>query len=130
MTGKRFARIGGLLLAGMLAVVPAATLTVAAGLAGPRFLQSVDDLPIMDGLTEVANATVVFDKPGGRIVEAYATGRGLSTAEVLKFYAGTLPQLGWQRLSETEYQRESERLKLTVTRSEDKLTLRYDIAPR
>jgi len=122
MSGKRLTVFLGVVLAGMLGA--------GAALAGAGFLRSVDDLPIMDGLTEVPNATVMFDKPGGRIVEAYATGRGIRSADVLKFYAGTLPQLGWRQVSDTEYQRETERLKLTITQNDDKLTLRFDIAPR
>ena len=58
------------------------------------FIAEIDDLPLMPGLAEVEGAGVVFDKPSGRIVEAYA--RGAVTREaVASFYRDTLPQLGW-----------------------------------
>ena len=37
---------------------------------------------------------MVFDKPGGRIVEAQASGT-LTGQQVATFYSSALPQLGW-----------------------------------
>src|SRR3546814_7081615 len=54
----------------------------------------VEDLPLMPGLAEIADAATVFDAPQGRIVESYAAGT-VAAAEIRSFYAQTLPQLGW-----------------------------------
>lgn len=92
------------------------------------FLGAYEDLPLAPGLTEDANAGVVFDSPGGRIVEAYATG-AVKAAEVLRFYAATLPQLGWTRETDTVYRREAEVLRLDPATHGKTLTLRYAISP-
>ncbi len=74
------------------------------------FISIIDDLPLMPGLVEEAGG-VVFDSPGGRIAQAYASG-DVSQGAVLAFYGETLPQLGWRSLSVGVYQRESEILKV------------------
>ena len=95
--------------------------------AGP-FLSAYEDLPLAPGLTEAAGAGVAFDSPSGRIVEAYAHGP-VKAAEVLKFYAATLPQLGWRRESDTLYRREAEVLRLDPASKGGVLTLRFAISP-
>ena len=47
----------------------------------------------------------------GRIVEAYASGP-VSRDQVLRFYAATLPQLGWRADGDAAFRREDEILKL------------------
>ena len=74
------------------------------------FVSTIEDLPLMPGLVEEAGG-VVFDSPGGRIVEAFAIGE-VSEGEVRAFYGETLPQLGWRALDVGVYQRESEILKV------------------
>ena len=76
-----------------------------------QFMSSVEDLPVMPGLTEDAASGVVFDSPAGRIVEAYASGL-VAQGEVVEFYAETLPQLGWYREGEVMFVREGEVLAL------------------
>ena len=98
--------------------VLALTLMAAPALQGqenptPGFVPGVDDLPLMPGLTADLEATMVFDKPDGRIVEAAATGT-VSRDAVTAFYASTLPQLGWLREGPARYTREGEVLNLTI----------------
>src|SRR5919106_2367086 len=59
------------------------------------YVAGIADLPLMPGLEELPDAGVVFDKPAGRIVDAYAQGR-VTPASVLDFYGKALPQLGWR----------------------------------
>ncbi len=82
--------------------------------AADTYLSAVDDLPLMAGLKEALGQGVVFDAPQGRIVQAYASGP-LSPAEVRKFYAATLPQLGWRADGPLRFNREGERLTLEIT---------------
>jgi hypothetical protein len=77
------------------------------------FVPGVADLPLMEGLEADPNATLVFDKPEGRIVEAAATG-AVSPEAVIAFYAATLPQLGWLREGPALYTREGEVLRITI----------------
>lgn len=93
------------------------------------FVTGVEDLPLIAGLTEQADAGVVFDKPSGRIVEAYATG-ALTRAEVVAFYVQTLPELGWRRLGDMAFARESEVLRIVVSGDDGALTVRFSLSPR
>ncbi len=95
---------------------------------GGAFVTEVADLPLMPGLEEVEGAGVVFDKPAGRIVEAYARG-DVSREAVLAFYRDTLPQLGWTEASGGDFRREGERLALEFLDGDGPLTLRFTLKP-
>ncbi len=106
---------------------------VLVGIDGPaaqdaRFVQEVADLPLMPGLSEVKDAGVVFDKPDGRIVEAYAQGE-VERAAVLRFYSKTLPQLGWHEAGATNFQREGEKLSLDFLDGGGALIVRFTLTP-
>jgi hypothetical protein len=83
----------------------------APGLAAEAFVAGIEDLPLMPGLQSLAAENVVFDAPGGRVVEAWAEGDATREA-VLAFYASTLPQLGWTQATPQSFRREGERLQL------------------
>ena len=92
------------------------------------FMAGVADLPLMPGLAEVPDAGVVFDKPAGRIVEAYAEG-AVSRAAVTAFYISTLPNLGWRAKAEALFQREGELLRLGFMRDDGALVVRFTLQP-
>lgn len=92
------------------------------------FVAGVEDLPLMPGLAEVSGAGVVFDKPGGRIVEAYAEG-AVGRAEVIGFYRQTLPQLGWHAVGDTVFRREGERLEIVILGGDGDLVVRFTLQP-
>ena len=100
----------------------------AGAVAEEGFFSTVNDLPLMPGLSEIEAATTVFDKPGGRIVEAYAEGRAQPQA-IWRFYDRTLPQLGWQRRSRGRFVRDGELLSIQVTAAGQSRTVRFSIAP-
>jgi hypothetical protein len=77
------------------------------------FLHEVEDLPLMPGLRETADAAVVFESPPGRIVVAYATG-AVGGEAVFSFYAESLPQLGWRQEERGLFRRDGETLTLEV----------------
>lgn len=98
------------------------------------FFKDIDDLPLMVGLTERADGSMIFDSGSGRIVESFAEGK-VTRQAVLDFYALTLPQLGWKQYAPGVFRREGETLKLafpeTGTISEDgrPLTVRFTLSP-
>ncbi len=92
------------------------------------FMTGVADLPLMPGLAEVPDAGVVFDKPAGRIVEAYAEG-AVSRAAVTAFYISTLPNLGWHAKAEALFQREGELLRLSFMGDDGALVVRFTLQP-
>ena len=94
----------------------------------PAFVAGVADLPLMPGLAEVPEAGVVFDKPSGRIVEAYAQGP-VSRAAVTRFYLSTLPNLGWRAKAESVFRREGEELRLGFMGDDGALVVRFTLQP-
>lgn len=103
-------------------------LLAAASARAEGFLSAYEDLPLAPGLTEVAGSGVAFDSASGRIVEAFAHG-AIKRADALKFYAATLPQLGWKRETDTLYRREAEVLRLDPVTQGKGVTIRFAISP-
>lgn len=102
-----------------------------AGAENGAFVSVIDDLPLMRGFAEVGKG-VEFSTAQGRIVEATAIqvpDADATEADVLAFYAETLPQLGWSRAGEKRFQREGEVLELLFGRSAGRLTVRFSLAP-
>ena len=95
------------------------TVLFVALLAGPAFaradafFQSVSDIPLMPGLSEITDQEVVFDKPEGRIVEAAAS-TSRNRDAILSFYDSTLPQLGWDKTGAGTFVRSGETLKIGI----------------
>jgi len=77
------------------------------------FVSVIADLPLMTGLEEDIAAAVVFETDSGRIAQAVASGM-VEERSVRKFYADTLPQLGWHLETLNRYRREGEVLALEV----------------
>lgn len=101
-----------------------------------KYLDAVEDMPLMDGLYETGEGGMVFDKPNGRIVRTIAEGR-VSLVTARRFYENTLPQLGWVRHKKLEligdllvFDRESERLEIEfVPMSGSKTQVRFSFQP-
>lgn len=106
----------------------ALSFALAASARAEGFLAVYEDLPLAPGLAEVQGSGVAFDSPMGRIVEGYAKG-AVKAADVLKFYATTLPQLGWTRETDTLYRREAEVLKLGTDTEGRALVVHFTISP-
>lgn len=119
-----------------------AALLVALSAAGPgrpasaadadaSFLAQVEDLPLAPGLAE-GDGGFTFDKPDGRIVEAYASGR-VTGAEVMSFYREALPQLGWREVPARPgavFLRGAERLTIeTAQQAAGRLVVHFVLAP-
>ena len=92
------------------------------------FVAGIEDLPLMGGLIEDGDAGLVFDKPEGRIVEAYATGEVTASA-VRAFYTATLAQLGWQASDDGAYQRDDESLRIIISGVDGALTVQFSLSP-
>jgi hypothetical protein len=103
----------------------------AQGVAG-AFVEGIDDLPLMPGLVGMADQSLVFDKPNGRIVQAVAVGRVQASA-VKSFYADTAPQLGWKSAGEGRFTRDGESLRIEMIDAGapgGALTVRFLINPQ
>lgn len=61
------------------------------------YLSMLGDVPLAEGLVELPEAGIVFDKPQGRIVQMTAThSRQITQEKLISFYTHSLPNLGWQ----------------------------------
>ncbi|MBV9522142.1 MAG: hypothetical protein JO010_05085 [Alphaproteobacteria bacterium] len=93
------------------------------------FVAGTEDVPLMSGLRNIADSLVVFDKPEGRIVEVEARGR-VTRAAVERFYAATLPQLGWTADGPRAWHREEEGLRLDFKGRDGDLRVDFTLSPR
>ena len=91
------------------------------------YLKEIDDLPLPAGFVEQPGGTE-FDAPTGRIVEATAQGHGLEV-EIAQFYDATLPELGWNRVSDSTYARDKEVLHVDTSISGMNVTVHFSLAP-
>jgi hypothetical protein len=95
------------------------------------YLSLLGDVPLAEGLAELPDAGIVFDKPQGRIVQITASHNRLTTrTKLIEFYKDSLPNLGWQaRAAENSiltFERQGEILRLTFTAD----LVIFDLAPR
>ena len=93
------------------------------------FIAGIEDLPLMDGLLEDRGAGLIFDKPDGRLVEAYAFGHS-SEAEIARFYQSTLPELGWHSAAPLIFEREGERLKIMLEPESEGISVHFLLTPQ
>ncbi len=112
---------GTLLLAAAMVALP----LLAYG-ADSTFLKEVDDLPLAPGLVEQPGGTL-FDAPQGRIVEASAQGPVMEV-EARQFYDESLPQLGWQQVGSSTYQRDKEVLRIDYSEGTP-MTVHFSLTP-
>jgi hypothetical protein len=118
---------GALLVAAALSATGAVSLAEEAQ--PPRaYLRGIQDLPLMRELTELEETSVVFDKPAGRIVISLAQGE-VSEADVLDFYASTLPQLGWTLEGKATFHREGEVLRIEFEVDDKPLRVHFSLSP-
>lgn len=91
---------------------------VPAAAGGGRFISNMPDVPLMAGLEEMPQIAVIFDTPEGRVTQAFLESRGPTQAQIARFYADTLPQLGWGPAGAGRWTRRSEALALSFTQPE------------
>lgn len=66
-------------------------------------MSGANDIPLADGLAELPDGMLVFDKPEGRIVQLTTARRAdLTESDIAAFYRRTLPNLGWVLKTESE----------------------------
>ena len=97
----------------------------------PEFFAGLVDVPVMPGLTQEPEQAVVFDTPGGRVVEAQAyAAEGVTKSEILGFYTRSLPQLGWQERPAGRFVRDGERLDIQAFQAGGLWAVRLTLAPQ
>ena len=81
------------------------------------FINGLEDVPVMEGMTQEKNDAIAFGNEESRLVEAVLTSAKTSFGKVKTFYRDTLPQLGWKCTGESagkiSFYREGEILEIT-----------------
>ena len=95
-----------------------------------QFFSGLSDIPLMEGLEELPEQGVHFDKPEGRVVEAVALMDSVAQPAVAAYYLNTLPQFGWSRIADQDYIRQGEKLHLSFEENEGHLFFKILISPR
>ncbi len=116
---------GAVLAAGLVVLTGLAAQTAAA----PGFVAGTEDIPLMPGLRNQESTLVVFDKPQGRIVEIEARGK-VTRAAAEKFYAASLPPLGWVADGTHRWRRDGEGLRLDIKGPDGDLRVGFSLSPR
>jgi len=93
------------------------------------FLHGMEDIPLMAGLYEIPEETLVFDKPEGRIVHAAAASENAGRGEIEAFYNNTLPQMGWRSAGAGSFVRQGEELQISVQQNEGYSLVMFTVLP-
>ena len=88
----------------------------------------IDDLPLMQGMVEKPDDTVIFDKPGGRIAE-FSTKISAAPEAVKSFYQQVLPPLGWKPLRSSAFTRDGETLKMDFNKNGGETVIHFTLTP-
>lgn len=97
--------------------------------AAASYSSVIEDLPLMPGMTEISKDALVFDTPSGRIAET-GVETATSAAVISKFYAETLPPLGWKEVSAFIFIRENESLKINIEQKDHASHVRFSLSPK
>jgi len=89
----------------------------------------IEDLPLMPGMAEKPDEAIDFDSPAGRIAGTAAETEATAT-DILGFYAGALPPLGWTVLPPAGFVREGETLTLDIEQKNGVSLVRFNLTPR
>lgn len=97
--------------------------------ADARFFETLYDVPVMPGMAELPDRSLVFDKPEGRFAQAGAAGEKVTEEGIKAFYKASLPQLGWAPAGADSYIREGEKLTLSVGSEGVYKVARFTLSP-
>ena len=95
----------------------------------PLFFEALYDVPVMPGLEELKDQAMLFDKPDGRIASVMAASKNLNATDISRFYAESLPQLGWRKTAENQYVRGSDRLKMELSKKPPLTVVHFTLSP-
>lgn len=94
-----------------------------------KYSTTIDDLPLMPSMRELADESMTFDTAQGRIVETAAETPSNKYA-VDTFYSKALPALGWSRKDHMVFVRAGEILTLKLEPKSGGLIVHFSISPK
>jgi len=97
--------------------------------AADAFFEALYDVPIMNGLEEVKEQAMLFDKPGGRIASVVAASKTVTANQITTFYDEALPQLGWKKTAQNQYVRDEDKLVLELVKRPPLTVVHFTLSP-
>ena len=93
-----------------------------------NFLPGTEDIPLMDGLTQVEE-TASFDNPSERMVLISAQ-TSLPPKKVQAFYSQSLKNLGWTEVKPNVFERGSDSFSLEILKQGKMFQLQFRLSER
>lgn len=94
------------------------------------YLSYLPDVPLMNGMAELPEQSLVFDKAEGRVIETAVFASVTNEPDVMAFYNKTLPSLGWQTLSSDRFLRNGEQLIVKCEKVSGGTIVRFSLSPK
>ncbi len=94
-----------------------------------RFFEALYDVPVMEGLEELPDQAMLFDKPDGRIASVVAASKIVGEGDVRRFYEETLVQMGWRKVKQNQYVRGSDRLSMDIVKRPPLTVVHFTLEP-
>ena len=90
-----------------------------------------EDVPLMPVTSPRSRARCWFSTSPKAASSKSAASGAVARNDVTRFYAQSLPQLGWRRMGAgTSWQREGERLRVNFRGTDGALTVNFTLSPR
>lgn len=93
------------------------------------FVNGINDIPIFKNMKNIEDSLVVFDTNKGRFVTSEIFGEN-NQKKIESYYEKILPNLGWEKIKTSKYQREEEILDLEYKNIDEKVHLIFKISPK
>ena len=94
-----------------------------------KFVNGIDDIPIFENMENNDDSLVVFDTNKGRFVTSEIFGEN-NQKKIESYYEKILPNLGWEKIKTSKYQRDAETLDLEYKNIDEKVHLIFKISPK
>ena len=93
------------------------------------FIYGLDDIPVYKNMRYVENSNVLFDKIDGRFVSSEMVGK-YEIKEIKTFYNSVLPNLGWKKVKENIFERDTEFLEIKLESTGSLSSAQFSIYPK
>lgn len=96
------------------------------------FFDDLGDVPKMQNMQYIDEGLIVFDSPFGRFIELFVLS-GDDSQKIINYYQQSLPELGWQQQSATQFQRHNELLVIDFFKASNQpshIIVRFTLSPQ
>jgi len=99
-----------------------------------EWLPNFEDIPMMEKTYVVEDDSFVYSQPDGKIAQTTVASDELSRRQFQRFYRDALDELGWKNIKDKSdlqiFTRDTQELKIEITKTEKPLTAKFTLAPK